>query len=77
MKKKHTFLFQSNNYKILGISIVVLCIGFLIMIGGGGETDWDFNPDIFSFQRIVLSPILIVLGYIGMLYSIFYNDRGN
>ena len=77
MKKNNNFLFQSTNYKILGFSIIVLCIGFLVMIGGGGKTDFDFNPDIFSFQRIVLAPLLIVAGYIGMIYSIFYNDRRN
>jgi len=44
------------------------------MIGGGAENDFDYNPDIFSSQRIVLAPIVIIIGYIGMVFSIFYND---
>ena len=69
-----SFLFKKNNYKILLISLFLLCLGFVLMIGGGGENDFDYNPDIFSSQRIVLAPIVIIIGYIGMVFSIFYND---
>ena len=68
------FLFTNKNYTILGISIVLLCLGFILMIGGGAENAFDFNPAIFSFQRIVLAPIIILIGYIGMVFAIFYND---
>jgi len=44
------------------------------MVGGGAINDVIFNPKIFSFQRIVLAPIVIILGYVGMVLSIFYND---
>lgn len=71
---KHHFLFTKNNYKILGISIFLLFLGFILMIGGGGENDFDFNPEIFSSQRIILAPIIIIIGYIGMVFAIFYND---
>ncbi len=68
------FLFTKNNYKILLISLFVLALGFILMIGGGGQTDFDFNPDIFASQRIILSPIIIIIGYAGMVFAIFYND---
>jgi hypothetical protein len=44
------------------------------MIGGGGQTDFDFNPNIFASQRIIFAPIIIITGYIGMVFAIFYND---
>jgi len=44
------------------------------MIGGGGVGDSDFNPEIFSSQRIIIAPIVVIIGYIGMVFSIFYND---
>tara|TARA_B100001758_G_C18057796_1_gene426572 strand:+ start:358 stop:501 length:144 start_codon:yes stop_codon:yes gene_type:complete len=47
------------------------------MIGGGGETATDFNEEIFSPRRIQIAPIVIIVGYIGMIASIFYNDRIN
>ena len=74
MSKKSDFLFSTKNYIILLISILLICIGFILMIGGGGVGDTDFNPDIFSTQRIIIAPIIIIVGYIGMVFSIFYND---
>ena len=74
MSKKPSFLFAKNNYIILFISIVLICVGFILMIGGGGAGDTDFNPDIFSKQRIVVAPMIILVGYIGMIVAIFYND---
>ncbi|MBF25901.1 MAG: hypothetical protein CMP49_05250 [Flavobacteriales bacterium] len=73
-KNRKSFLFSKGNYIILLISIFLLCLGFIFMIGGGGQNDFDFNPAIFSFQRIVLAPIIILLGYVGMVFAIFYND---
>jgi hypothetical protein len=73
-KNRKSFLFSKGNYIILLISIFFLCLGFIFMIGGGGQNDFDFNPAIFSFQRIVLAPIIILLGYVGMVFAIFYND---
>lgn len=74
MKQSNKFLFTQSNYIILGISVVLLCAGFILMIGGGGEGDFDFNPKIFSSQRIVIAPIIVIIGYVGMIFAIFYND---
>ena len=68
------FLFQKKNYLILLCSLVLIAVGFLMMIGGEGETSTAFNPEIFSPRRIKFAPIIIVIGYIGMIFSIFYND---
>ena len=66
MSKKSPFLFEKKNYIILAISILFICLGFILMIGGGGVDEVDFNPEIFSKQRIILAPIIIIAGYIGM-----------
>jgi len=68
------FLFEKKNYLILLFSLVLIAVGFLLMIGGEGETLTAFNPEIFSARRIKLAPIIIITGYIGMIFSIFYND---
>ncbi len=76
-KSKYSFLFNARNYVILIISVLLVCFGFFLMIGGGGETATDFNEEIFSPRRIQIAPIVIIVGYIGMIASIFYNDRIN
>ena len=72
--KLSPFLFQKKNYLILLCSLALIDLGFLMMMGGEGETSTAFNPEIFSARRIKLAPIIIVIGYIGMIFSIFYND---
>ena len=76
MSNQSKFLFGSKNYLLLFISILVIATGFILMIGGGGTTDTDFNPDIFSTRRIIISPIIIIIGYVLIGVSIFYNDWG-
>ena len=73
MSEKSRFLFGNKNYLILIFSILLICLGFALMIGGGGVGETDFNPDIFSSQRIIIAPIVVIIGYIGMIFSIFYN----
>ena len=76
MSGEKFFLFNKFNYYIFLISLSIIIIGFTLMIGGGGDNEYDFNPEIFSKTRIIVSPILIIIGYLGLGLSIFY-DRGN
>ena len=74
MSNQSKFLFGSKNYLLLLIGILVIATGFILMIGGGGISDTDFNPDIFSNRRIIIAPIVIIIGYVLIGVSIFYND---
>ena len=74
MQKNSRYLFNQKNYIIFLVSLILICVGFILMIGGGAINNVEFNPKIFSFQRIVLAPIVIILGYAGMILAIFYND---
>jgi hypothetical protein len=70
MKLNH-FGFQKENYKILFVGIAINVLGYILMIGGGAEDPNTFNADeLFSPIRITVAPILIVAGYIIILYSI-------
>lgn len=72
-EKKHLpdeFAFSKEKYKYLIIAIAVICIGYACMVGGGSEDPAVYNPDIFSFRRITLGPILVLLGFAGVGYTI-------
>ena len=73
-KKNSPFLFEKKNYILLLVSLGLVSLGFVLMIGGGGDFSTEFNPEIFAPQRIKYAPIIIIVGYIGMIFSIFYND---
>ena len=52
---KKKFAFDKSNYILLLVSVAVIIIGFLLMTGPG-STETHFEPDIFSFRRIVVAP---------------------
>tara|TARA_B100000508_G_scaffold141097_1_gene147115 strand:+ start:226414 stop:226674 length:261 start_codon:yes stop_codon:yes gene_type:complete len=69
--KKQKFIFNRSNYMYLIVGVVLNVIGFLMMIGGGAESPNDFNgEELFSSMRITISPIVILLGYAVIIYSI-------
>ena len=65
------FGFDPRNYKWLFIGLAINVLGYILMIGGGAETLNEFKEEeLFSPIRITLSPILIVAGYVIILFSI-------
>ncbi len=72
---KKAFLFQQKNYRVLGIAIGVIALGFFLMTGGGSDDPNVFNPEIFNFQRIRLAPTLVLIGFGLAMYSILLNGQ--
>lgn len=64
--------FSSLNYWMMGGSLVLIVLGFLLMSGGGSSVEGGFNPDIFSTRRIVVGPLLSFLGFLLMAFAIIY-----
>jgi len=58
------FAFGPQNYRLLVIGIVVIIIGFILMSGGRSDDPNVFNADIFSWRRITLAPIVVLIGFI-------------
>ena len=74
---KH-FGFNSENYKLLFIGLAVNILGYILMIGGGAESPDEFNADqLFSVTRITVAPILIVLGYGIILFSVMKKSKNS
>lgn len=74
--QKSNFIFNRSNYLYLIIGVVLNVIGFLLMIGGGAESPEEFDGDaLFSSVRITISPIIIVLGYVVIIYSIMKKPK--
>lgn len=55
--------FGKINYMLMAAGILLLIIGYAMMAGGGSNDPNVFNPEIFSFRRITLAPIVVLLGY--------------
>ncbi len=76
--KKSQFGVQPENYKILLIGLAINILGFLLMIGGAAKNPNDFDAnELFSTTRITVAPILIVAGYIVIMYAIMKKKKVN
>ena len=61
------------NAILIAVSLVIVVIGFALMVGDpSGAT--EYNPDIFSFRRITVGP-MIALGFVTMIFAILYKPR--
>jgi hypothetical protein len=64
------FLFDRMNYYIIGAGVLLLVIGYVLM-SGGAQAPNEFNEsEIYSFRRVTLAPIVVVLGYAVIAYGI-------
>lgn len=64
------FAFGKENYKIMLVGLAVIAIGFMLMSGGASNDPNVFNPEVFSFRRITLAPIVVLLGFGIEFYAI-------
>ncbi len=70
-KNTHAFGFRKENYKFLIIGLAVNILGYLLMIGGAAKDPNSFDEsELFSEVRITVAPMLIVAGFVVILYSI-------
>jgi len=76
-QEKESFALSAKNYKVMLIGIAVVVLGFILMIGGGTEDPMEFSEELFSFRRITLAPIVVVIGYVVIFYSILKKETSS
>lgn len=74
---KTTMPFGRDNYLWVIIGLAFLFIGFILMIGGGSDDPDVFNEAIFSFRRITLAPILVLIGFGIQIYAIMKKSKND
>lgn len=60
-KTQVNFVFGKSNYRMMLISIAVIALGFILMIG---------DTDIYDFRKIVLAPIVVLIGFTISFFAI-------
>ncbi|SEV99128.1 DUF3098 domain-containing protein [Chitinophaga arvensicola] len=69
-------IFPKENFKFMLGGLVVIVLGFLLMMGGDSSDPNSFKPEqVYSFQRITLAPIVIVLGLVIEVYAIMHRPK--
>jgi len=69
------FPLQKDNYILLIIGFAIIMIGFLLMMGGKSDDPNVFNPEIFSFRRITLAPIVVLIGFVFEIWAIMKKPK--
>jgi hypothetical protein len=69
-KAEIDFAFGRINYIYMLVGMAFIVVGFIMMSGGKADNPSVFNPEIFSFRRITLAPVLVIVGYIIEVYAI-------
>lgn len=70
--KQPLLVFDKSNYVLMLVGLFILILGFFLMAGGKSDDPMVFNDEvIYSFRRITLAPILIIIGFIVEGYAIF------
>ncbi len=65
------FALGKKNYLYLLVGFIIIIIGFLLMIGGKSDDPNVFKADeIFSFRRITLAPIVVLIGFAFEIWAI-------
>lgn len=58
----------------IALCVAIIIVGFALMVGApSGAT--EYNPDIFSFRRITLGPMIAFFGFITMIVAILLKPR--
>ena len=69
------FAIGRDNFMYIAIGVGIIVIGFLLMIGGKSDDPNVFNPEVFSFRRITLAPIVAVSGFLFIIWAIMKKPK--
>lgn len=70
-------VFGKKNYILLAISVGIIILGLLLMSGGGSADNPEFTADIFSTRRIVVAPIVTLVGFLLIIYAIMAKPKSS
>lgn len=73
---KKNLAFDRINFILLAVGMLVVIIGFILMSGGGSDSN-AFNPEIFSTMRIKVAPVICFVGFVSMVYAIIRKPKDN
>lgn len=75
---KQELLYGKNHFILIAAGLALLVIGFFLMSGGNmpDENTWDPNI-IYSFTRITLAPLVVLIGLGIVGYALIYNPKSD
>lgn len=75
IKENAGFALGKENYKLMAIGFAVIVLGFILLAGGGSDDPNVFSEDIFSFRRLTIAPLLLLIGFGFEIYAIMKKPK--
>ncbi|MCL1937852.1 MAG: DUF3098 domain-containing protein [Candidatus Azobacteroides sp.] len=72
---KKQFAFGRENFILLAISLIIIIVGFLLVSGGKTTEETGFDPSIFNTRRLLIAPIVLVIGFGSVIYAILKKPK--
>lgn len=73
MENDKRFTLAKINIILIAVGFAIIILGFILMTGSG--TVKEFNPDIYSFRRITVGPMISLFGFISLIFAILYKPK--
>ena len=69
-------LFEKQNLWLMLLGVGIIALGMLLMAGGRSKDPSVFNYDeVYSFRRITVAPIMIIIGLGIEIFAIFKKSK--
>jgi len=70
-KGNQVFLFDKSNFTWMIAGVALILLGLVLIAGGKSPDPTKFNYDeVYSFRRITLAPIIMMIGFAIEVYAI-------
>ena len=73
MENDKHFTLGKINMILIAIGFAIIILGFVLMTGS--STVKEFNPDIYSFRRITVGPMISLFGFVSVVFAILYKPK--
>ena len=64
MEENEKMAITPKGLKYLLVGLLVMVSGYILMSGGGSDDPEVFNYAMFDFRRMVVAPVVIILGIV-------------
>ncbi|HLP05681.1 MAG TPA: DUF3098 domain-containing protein [Paludibacter sp.] len=73
MEEDKRFILGKKNLLLIAVGFAIIVCGFVVM--SGSSTVSEFNPDIFSFRRITVGPMISFFGFLFIVFAILFKPK--
>ncbi|MBO7489024.1 MAG: DUF3098 domain-containing protein [Bacteroidales bacterium] len=74
-KSSFGFAFGPMNYILMIVGIMLLGLGYILLSGGGSDDPNVFNAEMFNNRRMVVAPLMIVVGLVVEICAIMFRPK--